>query len=293
VRAIISAVRPRQWVKNLLVLAAPAAAGVLTHHVVITHTAVAFGAFCLAASGVYLINDVKDVTADRLHPAKKSRAIAAGELPASWAVALGVLLLAGSGALSQADGVNLGLGVIMGIYVVNSILYSLFVKRIAVVELGSVAAGFLLRALAGAAASHLFVSSWFLVVVSFGALFIVVGKRTAEVHRLGERAVEHRAVLSNYSESFLNSALTLTAGVTATGYCLWAFDRTPTGLSVARHELLPIRLSVVPVVLAILHVLRLLESGGGGAPEELVFEDRLLQVLGIVWAVCMGFGVYT
>ena len=129
-------------------------------------------------------------------------------------------------------------------------------------------------------------------VISFSAMFLVVGKRTAEKHRLGTTAGLHRAVLGEYSERFLNSALIMTATVVVTTYCLWAFDTSQSGLSNVHHNVTAIRLTVVPVVLAMLHVLRLLESGGGGAPEELVLSDRTVQVLGVVWAALLVVGIY-
>ena len=106
----------------------------------------------------------------------------------------------------------------------------------------------------------------------------------------GARA--HRKVLGDYSEAFLRSALTLTAGVTVTAYCLWAFDSSVTGLSSVHHEAAAIRLTVIPVVLAILHILRLLENGEGGAPEDLVLNDRIFQALGFAWAICFAIGIY-
>lgn len=291
-RAIVSAARPRQWVKNGLVVIAPAAGGVLFKGHVLIHMIVVFAAFCAAASGIYMLNDVKDIEADRAHPTKRRRAIASGQLSARLARSLGVLYLVVGLGISQIGTFNAGLLIVVAVYIANSVAYIYGLKNVAVIEMASVAAGFVLRALAGATAIHLFVSQWFLVVVSFGALFLVVGKRTAEIHRLGERANMHRRVLAEYSENFLYAALTMTATVTITCYCLWAFDTSSTGLSSTLHNIVPIRLTVVPIVLATLHVLRLLIGGGGGAPEELVLEDRTLQALGAVWVVLMMIGIY-
>ena len=179
---------------------------------------------------------------------------------------------------------------ILGIYLAVSILYSLWVKEIAVIELASVASGFFLRAYAGAVACHIYVSSWFLVVVSFGAFFIVVGKRSSELSQVNIGGT--RKVLSEYTPEFLHSALTLSATVAVTGYCLWAFDTSSTGLSSVRHHIVPIRLSVVPVVLAILFVMRTSESSEGEAPEDLILKNRTVQILLVVWAVLLGLGVY-
>ena len=128
--------------------------------------------------------------------------------------------------------------------------------------------------------------------ISFGALFIVVGKRLAEFKQLGSEAGAYRAVLQTYTKGFLDAALILCAGVTVTGYCLWAFTNERTGLS-ARHDALWIQLSVAPVVLAVLYVLLQLDAGRGGAPEELVLSDRTVQVLGACWVVLVAIGVYT
>lgn len=289
----MSALRPRQWAKNVLVLVAPAAAGLLGHARVVEHCAVAFLAFCLCASGVYLLNDVRDRVADRAHPRKQHRAVASGALSPKLATALGVILVVAGVGSTQLDHPNLALFGVLAAYVANSIAYVLVVKSLAVIEFGSVAAGFFLRAIAGGAAVHIPISTWFYVVVCFGALFLVVGKRLAERHELGVNAVVHRPVLANYSDSYLASALTMVSSVLAAGYCLWAFDTTANGLSTHHHNVVAIRLTVVPAVLAILYVLRRLEAGGGGAPEDLVFEDRTVQVLAVVWAALIVVGIYT
>jgi decaprenyl-phosphate phosphoribosyltransferase len=292
VRAIALSMRPRQWLKNVLVLVAPAAAGLLSHAGVLEHCAVAFVAFCLCASGVYLFNDVRDREADRAHPRKKNRAIASGALAPQRAVVAGVVLCALGLGVTQADHPDLALFGVLALYVANAVAYVLIIKSRAVIEMGSVAAGFFLRAIAGGVAAHIFISTWFFVVVSFGALFLVVGKRLAERHELGDTAVVHRAVLAEYSDSYLSSALTMVSAVLAAGYCLWAFDTTVDGLSTHDHNIVAIRLTVVPVVLVILYVLRVLESGGGGAPEDLAYEDRTVQVLAVVWIVLILIGVY-
>jgi len=117
---------------------------------------------------------------------------------------------------------------------------------VAIIELGVVASGFFLRAYAGAVTSHIFVSTWFLVVISFGALFLVVGKRASELKKIGDRST--RQVLAEYTPEFMHSALTLSASVVVTGYCLWPLDTSLTGLSSSHNDFVPIRLSVVPVV---------------------------------------------
>ena len=288
-RALVSAMRPRQWVKNGLIIVAPAAAGVLTHADIIRHTVAAFLAFCAVSSGMYLFNDLRDVQADRQHPTKQFRAIASGQLNSTVAIVASVVLLAVGFSIPFALWHPQGLFLVLGLYVAITLLYIFWLKTVAVIELGVVASGFFLRAYAGAEASHIFVSTWFLVVISFGALFLVVGKRSAELREVGAGAT--RRVLSEYTAEFLHQALTLSASVVVTGYCLWAFDTSSTGLSF-KHDIISVRLSVVPVVFAILFIMRSADSGDGAAPEELLLHNRTVQVLIVIWAALLTQGVY-
>ncbi len=288
--ALLSAMRPVQWLKNGLIVVAPAAAGTLTHADVIRHTTAAFVAFCAVSSGMYLFNDLRDVEADRQHPTKRYRAIAAGQLPIGAAIAASIVLLAIGFTIPAFLWQPEGLYLVLGLYVAITLSYNMGLKNVAVIELGTVASGFFLRAYAGAAASHLYVSTWFLVVISFGALFLVVGKRSSELKRVGAGAT--RRVLAEYTPEFLHSALTMSATVVVTGYCLWAFDTSPTGLSSIHHNILPIRLSVVPVVFAILFIMRSSDAGDGAAPEDLLAHNRVVQVLVILWAGALALGIY-
>ncbi len=284
------AVRPRQWTKNLLVFVAPAAAGVLGHETQFLRAAGAFGLFCVAASGTYLVNDVVDAEADRHHPDKRLRPIASGELGVRLALGLGAgLLLVAVGLSWLLAGWEML--AVVGSYAAISISYSLRLKRRPVIELAAVASGFVLRAIAGGVATHVPLSSWFLVVTCFGALFIVTGKRAGERRQLGEHHRAHREALGLYTPSFLQSTLTLTASVTVTAYCLWAFDRTGLAARAGQRDVW-IELTVVPIVIGVLYVLYLLDAGQGGAPEELVLHDRVLQVLGMAWIALFAIGLY-
>ncbi len=289
-RALVSAMRPVQWVKNILIGIAPAAAGVATHADVIRHTGAAFLSFCALASAIYLINDVRDVESDRHHPTKRHRAIAAGQLSVRAAIVAASVLAGIAFVLPAFLWQPEGLYLILGLYLAISLSYTFWLKDVVIVELGVVASGFFLRAYAGAAASHIFVSTWFLVVISFGALFLVVGKRSSELKKVGAGAT--RRVLAEYTPEFLHSALTLSATVVVTGYCLWAFDTSATGLSSHDHHVVPIRLTAVPVTLAILFIMRSAEAGDGSSPEDLLVHNRVVQVLGLTWAVLLAIGIY-
>ncbi len=289
-RALFSAMRPRQWVKNCLIVVAPAAAGTLTHATVLGQTAVAFVAFCAVSSAIYLLNDVRDRDVDRRHPKKQFRAIASGRLSTTAAVSASIVLLA-IGFLVALTVHHPGeLLVVLALYVTITLAYIYWIKNVVIVELGAVASGFFLRAYAGAAASHIPVSTWFLVVISFGALLLVVGKRDSELKSGGDAAT--RPVLAEYTAKFLDSVFTMCSTIVVAGYCLWAFDASPTGLSANHDATLPVRLSVVPVVFAVLFIMRSTEAGDGAAPEELLLHNRTVQLLLAIWVVLMIFGVY-
>ena len=289
-RALLSALRPVQWVKNGLIGVAPAAAGTITHADIIRHTAAAFVCFCALSSCLYLVNDLRDAPADRQHPAKRHRAIAAGQLPVgvAWVSAAVLFVIAFSIPFALWRPEELFL--VLGIYFAISIAYTYWLKTIPIIELAAVASGFFLRAYAGAAASHIVVSTWFLVVISFGALFLVVGKRSSELKQVGAGIT--RPVLSEYRPEFLHSVVTLSATVVVTGYCLWAFDTSSTGLSSPHHVTVPIRLSVVPVVIAVLVIMRSVEAGDGHSAETLLYHDRTVQALAAVWAALLCVGIY-
>lgn len=289
-RHFVHAVRPRQWGKNLLVFLAPAAAGVLVHLTPFLHVLAAFGVFCAAAAGTYLVNDAVDVEADRRHPEKQYRPVANGNLTVRVAVT-GAVVLVATALVGAWLAAGWDLALVVGAYVAVSVAYSLRLKREPVVELAVVASCFVLRAIAGGTAAQVPLSNWFLVVTCFGALFVVVGKRWAEHARLGSERGRHRAVLAHYTPTFLRSALTLSASVALTAYFLWAFETT--GLaSRAGPRAVWIQLTVVPVVLGLLHVLQLLDAGRGGNPEDLALDDRFLQALGVLWLALFSVGLY-
>lgn len=286
VAGIVRTMRPRQWVKNVLVFVAPAAAGVLAHRRPLADSGAAFVLFCLAASGTYCINDVLDRGADRMHPTKRFRPVASGVVPVPVAVATGVVLLAMATGASAAIG-RPKLAIVLAAYVGTTLVYSAWLKHEAVVDLGAVAAGFVLRAIAGGVAAAVPLSNWFLIVACFGSLFMVTGKREAEVMTLGESRGEHRATLGEYTPSFLRYVRSVSSGVAMTAYCLWAFEKAHGAAGAIWYEL-----SIVPFVMAILRYGLLIDAGKGGAPEDVVLGDRRLQVLGLCLAVLFAAGVY-
>jgi decaprenyl-phosphate phosphoribosyltransferase len=285
-RSLLRTARPKQWVKNVLVFAAPAAAGVLSEPAQFARTMVAFVAFCLAASGTYFLNDAMDAEADRLHPTKRHRPVAAGYITPTQAKVVAVVLIVAALAISAPFNTGRLVGVVGG-YVVVTVSYSLWLKHEPILDLGAVAAGFGLRAIAGGYATGVELSNFFLIVVGAGSLFIVAGKRHAELATLGDSSTSHRATLGEYSDSFLNYVRAVTSGVAITGYALWAFERAD---QVGNQFWF--RLSIVPFVLGILRYALTVEQGGGGAPEEVVLGDRMLQLFGVLLFACFAIGVY-
>ncbi len=284
VLGLVKGVRPRQWVKNGLVAAAPFAAGVLLQPRVLGLVFLAFVTFCLAASAIYLINDVLDAEADRAHPTKRHRPIASGLVPPQVAVIVAVVLLLG--ALLVAWMVTSALFAVLAVYEVMQLAYCIRLKHEAVLDLVIVALGFLLRAIAGGAAISLVLSQWFLLAAAFGSLFIVAGKRYSE-HRLAEESGKAiRRSLQRYSDSYLRFVWSLSAAVLIMTYGLWAFElRTKTG------SMWP-AISMAPFVLIILRYAVDIDGARAGAPEEIAMRDRILQVVGVVWIATVATALY-
>lgn len=274
----VRATRPRQWVKNVLVLAAPLAAGRLFDHGVLGPALLGMVAFWLAAVAIYLLNDVRDVTEDRRHPVKQLRPIAAGLVSPRTALLLATVC--GVVALALGFAIRTELGITLVSYAALQIAYSYGLKHQPVLDLACVAAGFLLRAVAGGAATGIPLSQWFLLVASFGSLFIVSGKRYSEMRGVGAAAGTRRS-LEGYTESYLRFVWVLSTALTLMSYSLWAFEIGDTPWS-------PI--SIAPFVLGILRYAVHIDTGEAGEPEDIVVHDRVLQILGVLWlaAVCAG-----
>jgi decaprenyl-phosphate phosphoribosyltransferase len=292
--ALWESLRPRQWIKNLVVLAAPLAAGRLFEVAVAWRAIVAVVAFCLASSAGYLVNDVCDVTADRQHPVKSARPVAAGRLGMRTAVGAAVVLAAAGLGVSVLTG-QPRLVAVVAVYLGLTLSYSLGAKQIAVIELAIVSAGFLLRAIAGGVATDIRLSSWFLLVASFGSLFMVAGKRYSEMTTRARSdasddaaaavAATDRSALPTssaigYSASYLRFVWSVSAGATLFAYAMWAFDS-----DLPHTEPSWAQISVAPFVLALLRYAVDIDRGKAEQPEEIVLNDHVLQVLGLAWLI--------
>ncbi|RVW02156.1 decaprenyl-phosphate phosphoribosyltransferase [Rhodococcus xishaensis] len=281
---IVKAVRPRQWVKNVLVLAAPLAAGSVTEGDVLLPVALAFVVFCMAASGIYLVNDAMDVEADRAHPTKRFRPIAAGVLPVNIAYGLATVLLVASILLSFVA--NWQLAVVMAVYVAIQLAYCFGLKHQAVLDICIVSSGFLIRAIAGGVAAEIPLSQWFLLIMAFGSLFMAAGKRYAELQLAERTGAKIRKSLQYYTGTYLRFVWTLSATAVVICYGLWAFEQD------RANDTTMFAISMVPFTIAILRYAVDVDGGEAGEPEEIALGDRVLQFLAIAWIGVVGVAVY-
>ncbi len=283
---IVRELRPKQWIKNVLVFAAPLAAGVFNNRDTDLRALGAFGCFCAAASATYLLNDAMDIESDRLHPVKKNRPMASGIVPIGLAYALAVVLLIiaiGGSFLLRRD-----FGFTILAYLALTTVYTLWLKHVPILDIVAVAAGFVLRAIGGATATGLPISEWFFIVTSFGALFMVTGKRAGERSDLGDDAANIRPALAAYTPQYLNYLKAVFSAGTLITYCLWAFASAQE----STNGSVLFQLSIVPFAVAILRYALLLEQGKGAEPENLVLSDRTLLLAGALWAIVYGCAVY-
>jgi decaprenyl-phosphate phosphoribosyltransferase len=289
VRGVVRSMRPHQWTKNVLVFAAPFGSGGIDDPEILTKAVLAFVAFSLAASGTYLLNDARDVESDRQHPTKCRRPIAAGIVPVPLAYVLGVVSLLAALVIAFATARNLGITILA--YLAMTTAYTLYLKHVPVYDIVTVAAGFVLRAVAGAAATDVPISEWFFIVTSFGALLMVVGKREGERHLLAGQASSVRSTLGAYSSEFLLYLRAVASGVVLIGYCLWAFEAANRA-GIDPDAPIWFKLSIVPFAIAILRYALLLDRGDGAEPERLILKDRSMLVAGACWAIMYSYGVY-
>ncbi len=282
-QAVVVTLRPKQWIKNVLVVAAAGAAGALGRDDVPLRVGVACIAFCMLASGIYAVNDVRDREEDRRHPRKRHRPIAAGELEPLPALVLGFGLMVAGLALCAAVRPLLllvGLG-----YVALTLTYTLIWRRVPVLDVAAIAGGFVLRAVAGGVAAPVTLSRWFLLVVTFSALLVAAGKRLAELGRVEDDHELKRKVLSFYTPARLRLLVIGSAACALFAYCVWAF-------ALPTVDGFPWRpLTILPFAACLVRYGALVQRGDGEAPEEMLLRDRPLQVAGALWLMVFVLGL--
>ena len=286
VTGAIKAMRPRQWVKNVLVVAAPLGAlgrGVHYDYADLAFKVlIAFVVFSLAASAIYLVNDARDVEADRAHPTKRFRPIAAGVVPEPLAYGLAIVLGVASLAVSWWLSPNLAL--VMAIYLAMQLAYCFGLKHQAVLDICIVSSAYLLRAIAGGAATSIYLSQWFLLVMAFGSLFMVAGKRYAELQLAEQTGAKIRKSLESYTGTYLRFVWTASATAMLVCYSLFAFERdSGSGSWYA--------VSIIPITIAILRYAVDVDGGMAGEPEDILRRDRVLQLMALAWIGTIGAAV--
>ncbi|MFE0728523.1 decaprenyl-phosphate phosphoribosyltransferase [Streptomyces antibioticus] len=284
---LLRTARPKQWVKNILVVAAPAAAGRLFSWPAATELALVFALFTACAAAVYLINDARDADADRAHPTKRRRPVAAGQVPVPVAYAVGGAL-AVLAPTAAAWLTTPAVAALLTAYLGMQLAYCVSLKHVLVVDLVVVTTGFLMRAVVGGLALGIPLSRWFLITTGFGALFMVAAKRYSEAVQMAGAAGATRALLTEYTTGYLRFVWQLAAGVAVLGYCLWALEEG----GVPHAGVLPWRqLSMVAFILAVLRYAVFADRGTAGEPEEVVLGDRALALIGVAWLAMYGLAV--
>jgi 4-hydroxybenzoate polyprenyltransferase len=285
--ALVESVRPAQWVKNGFVFAALIFSRSLTDWHRLERVAFAAVVFCLIAGAGYLLNDILDVAEDRQHPVKRSRPVASGRLSARTAAVAAALLalvaLAGGWALDPE------FFLVIAVYAVLNSLYSLLLKRVMLVDVFVIAAGFVLRVLGGGLVIHVEISAWLIVCTTLLALFLALTKRRHELVLLGSDASNHRLILANYSPYFLDQLIGIVTASTLMSYALYTLSAdVATKFPGKRLEL------TIPFVLfGIFRYLYLVhQTSAGGNPTRLLLTDRVLLTVVLMWAAAVVLIIY-
>ena len=284
--AVLLSLRPRQWVKNFFVFA-----GLIFSQSLVTPLVwpalAAFAIFCALSGAIYLFNDLADVEKDRLHPTKRRRPIASGTLSVPAGAAIGVLTLVGS--LVAAYALSARFGVVATVYAALLTAYSVWLKHVVILDVLTVAIGFVLRAVAGAAAIGVEISGWLVICTILVALFLALGKRRHEYLTLHGDAAAHRPILAEYSESFLDQMVAVVTASTVTAYALYTMS--PDTVAKFHTRWLPLTLPFVLYgVFRYLYLLYRRELGGN--PSDLLLSDRALLINTVLWMVALLLVIY-
>jgi 4-hydroxybenzoate polyprenyltransferase len=275
---ILRSLRPQQWTKNLFVFAALVFSLKVFETEPFLRTAAAFAVFCVLSGAFYLLNDVRDIESDRIHPKKSKRPIASGRLSPRVALAAFAVLCLGS----------LGAGVFLGwpfflaaaAYAILQFAYSLKLKNVVILDVFLIAAGFVVRVVAGGLVISVPLSHWLLICMTLLALFIALSKRRHELVLLEDEAASHRPILKEYSAYLLDQMISVVTASTVIAYCLY----TVSPETIAKFET-PNLIFTIPFVLyGIFRYLYLVHiKGQGGSPEEMVLRDRPLLLAVVLW----------
>ncbi|HAF62729.1 MAG TPA: decaprenyl-phosphate phosphoribosyltransferase [Anaerolineaceae bacterium] len=278
-KALIQSMRPKQWVKNVFVLAALVFDRQLTNWTASLTTLLGVFLFCMLSSSVYLINDVADKKADQNHPTKKDRPIASGKLPVQVAISVAIIIMVVS--LWLAFRLSTSFGIISSLYFLMNLAYSFKLKHIPLIDVMIIATGFVLRVAAGVSLIEVErFSPWLYVTTTLLALFIGFGKRRAEIACLNENANQHRKVLDGYTLEFLDQLITIVSSATIMTYSLYTFSAPNLPQNNSMMLTIPF---VLYGLFRYLYLIKVQKSGG--APEELILSDKPLHICVLCWGV--------
>ncbi|MEI6207191.1 MAG: decaprenyl-phosphate phosphoribosyltransferase [Desulfuromonadales bacterium] len=277
---ILQLCRARQWLKNLMIFFPPFLGGTLFSSTHVLQILSPFCAFCLVSSAAYILNDIFDRENDRHHPEKCTRLIASGRISVTSALLFAATLLACS--VMLAWNISKVFLVLMTAYFVVSTAYSAKLKEIVLIDIFCISAGFLLRLQAGGAAFNVAISEWLFLSVFLLSVFLSTGKRLAEKQRLGDGAYHHRRALTAYPKGFLEGALFMTGGSVLVTYSMYV---------ISRHSSL-LLYSVPLCCFGLLRCILRVQSGKGGDPTDSLTRDLPLLIIGVVWVVMAGWGIY-
>lgn len=279
---MIKLMRPKQWIKNLFVFAALIFSMNFLNPFHIGQAILCFVLFCMISSSIYILNDIVDVEKDRLHPKKKNRPLAKGTVSIKAAGGVSIILMISS--LLAGFLFNPLVGTVITLYLINNLIYSFKIKHIVIMDIISIAIGFILRVVAGAFAIDVGISAWILVCTFFISLFLGIGKRRGEILALEHNAHDHRANLKDYTEEFVNQITSIVVACTIMSYSLYTFTA---------YEHMYMMLTIPFVVYGIFRYLNLIYTQDeGGNPTELVLTDKLIIIDVVLWGIVSSAILY-
>jgi 4-hydroxybenzoate polyprenyltransferase len=286
-RAVVETLRPQQWVKNGFIFAALIFSQSLLRWDRCQQVLLAALVFCLVSSATYVLNDILDAPEDRHHPLKKLRPIASGRLSPTTAGIVGAIL--GGMGLIAAWKLDYSFFGIIAAYLAVNVLYSTFLKRIALVDVFVVAAGFLLRVIAGGVVIRVPISPWLIVCTTLLALFIALSKRRHELVLLGRRASDHRAILADYSPYFLDQLISIVTASTVVSYALYTLSPDVQSKFPGKR----LEMTIPFVLFGIFRYLHLIHHRDqGGNPTRSLFTDPVLLSVVLLWAASVILIIY-
>jgi 4-hydroxybenzoate polyprenyltransferase len=287
-RTILATLRPQQWTKNFVVFAGLIFSQNLGNSHLILKTVLGFILFCLLSSSVYIFNDLMDVESDRRHPSKRNRPIASGKIRIPTAVLIMVLLAV------LALGLSAWLSPVFAVtalaYFLLNLLYSVYLKNVVIIDVMCIAAGFVIRAVAGAVLIGVAISAWLIVCTTLLALFLGFGKRRHELVLLENQATDHRKSLSEYSPYFLDQMISVVTASTVIAYAFYTLSpEVETKLGTQHMDLtIPFVLYGVFRYLYLIH-----QKEGGGSPTRMLLTDKPILVNIILWLAAVILIVYS